>query len=76
MCIRSAKVYESILIGIAVVAAVGLIGNGLVAWRQQAIHKNDIAHLKIETQEFRHDIQWLTIKVVELIALVKRNMKT
>ena len=76
MCIRSAKVYESILIGIAVVATVGLIGNGLIAWRQQAILKNDVEHLKIENQEFRHDIQWLTVKVVELIQLVKRNMKT
>jgi len=52
--------YESFLIGIAVVAAIGLVGNGLIVWRQQAILKNDIEHLKTDVREIRHEIQWLT----------------
>ena len=58
--------YEEILIGIAAIAVVGLIGNGLVAWRQQGILKNDVEHLKgadtrIENaiEEVRKDVQWL-----------------
>lgn len=69
----------TVVIGIAVVAALGMLANGLIMWKQQGILKNDVDHLKqsnerlekclsgIKTDlaKLRTDIKWLTSRLTE-----------
>lgn len=56
---------KTALMGVAIVAVIGLAANGLVAWKLQGVLENDISHLKSDVVEIKEDVDWLVRRAKE-----------